>query len=215
MANAVRYWDAMVGVPRVREYVRELAYHRYAHRSRPTLQQIAFRGRDYGVRTAMLEHIACDIDELLEDLSVGNASSWQQFALAFCHAQSGPEDGTVYFAIDQSDPMKPRIELTRRAKLLSQLFRHVRAGSVRLGAESRGDVAAVAFLDPKSRVVVVLHSRRGGSTVIRGLPSGRYAASYATSERTGVDLPDVAVATDSIARARVPAGAVLTLHGRE
>jgi hypothetical protein len=217
MANASTFYDEMIAVPEVRSYLTDLSYHRYQGVSDASLRQIAARQQRDGVRTAMLEHIGSGVDDLWDDLTIANNSSWMQYALAYCGQNDNPTGGGVYYQINQSDPANPKINFTTRARQLRQVFFYVRAGAVRIGAPSSdgAELRAMAFRNANGTYVVIAHARtRGASFTVRGLPAGRYGITYATASEYGVPLPDAVVAPDGTLTTSIPAGGLLTIFAR-
>ena len=215
--NAPRYYDEMMAVPGARGLIDEIAYHRYGGVSDATLRAILLRARRDGAATAMLEHIGSGFDGLYHDLTVANASAWEQFTLAYCGNRDNPENPGVYYHVNQADPAHPRIALTNEAKQLRQVFAYVRPGAVRLGAAASSDVVRpLAFRNANGRLVVVGWTRRPAAFVVRGLPAGTYAINYST--RAGpynVDLPDVTITDGALLPVRIPDAGVITIHGRQ
>lgn len=110
MTKAVDTYDAMVNKPDV------LTYHRYQGVSDSSLQRIGQKPR-----TAMLEHIGGNFDELFDDLTVGNVEAWRQFTWAYCNASG---QGSYLYGHNP-----PAIKyLTRKLK---QVFNYVDIGAVR------------------------------------------------------------------------------------
>jgi hypothetical protein len=212
MAEAVSFFDQIIQVPRVREYLRELAYHRYSAVSSAALHEIATRAVQYGIRTSMLEKLSGGEEELLADLTLGRVSAWQEFALAYCDPN---DDGTAYYRVDLSDPLSPRVILGRRAKYLRQFFRYVRFHAVRVGATSTDpDFAAVAFRNTDGKFVVVVRAPNDIPFLVSGLPAGTYGVTYASGGQAGVNPPDVTIAAGASVTVTVPGGGVATIFGR-
>lgn len=208
MTSAVTFFDAIMQVPRVREYLTDLSYHRYAGVTSAALAAIGDRAAQFGVRTGMLEHIGSDHDDLFDDLTVAGNSSWQQFALAFCVTQ---DDGGVYYMVDTSVPASPVIREGSRTRFLKQYFRHVRLGATRIGAASgNATVKVVAFRNQDARVVVVLRTSGATTVAVRGLPPGTYGAFWTTASQSGT-LPDATLAAQQSWALNLPNG-VTTLY---
>jgi hypothetical protein len=209
MANAVRYFEELSQVPDALRFVSELSYHRYAGVSEANLREIARRAGEAGVKTSMLEHVGGRVEELHEDLTVGNASAWQQYALAGC----GRDDGSMYIRVDASDPAHPKVELTPMARLFSHYFRFVRMGAERIEigpATNRCD--PVAFRNVDGGVAVVMRAR-GGPCAVSGLPVGTYQVVYTTASEFDRRLPDVAVDQPGASvRVTIPSAGVITVH---
>lgn len=210
MAAAVTYFDQLVQVPRVLEYLTDLAYHRYSGVSTATVQTLAARAMQYGLRTAMLEKIGARYGDLHEDLKVGRNSAWQQYAIAGCD----PGDpGGRHYLIDPSTPTNPVITMASRSKFLRQYFLFIRRGAVRIGAET-GDPKfdPLAFRNTDGSVVVVVKAAGAGSFDIQGLPGGTYGLKYAIVGDYDVDLPDVTIAPGESVDASIPAVGVITIY---
>lgn len=207
MRQAVQYFDRIATHPRALEYVTDLAYHRYREVSRESLEQIAERGRRYGIRTAMLEHIGAGYETLHEDLSVGGVSRWQQFALGWPTDES---DGTVYALVTETGEV-PRVTHARETTLLSQYFRTIRAGAVRIGAVSDDPaVDPLAFENPNGSVAVAIKTTGRARVSLRGLPAGTVRAEHMTErarERVRIDARE----TDLGLTVTIPSAGVITL----
>jgi hypothetical protein len=212
MSAAASYFDAMLGVPRVREYLTDLAYHRYSGVSGEVLAGIGQRAIQHGIRTAMLEHIGSGIDALLEDLVSGRASTWQQFTLAFC---AGSDDGAQYYLVDQRNPASPGLVLTERTKYLRHVFFYVRAGAQRIGAVSGVErLVPVAFRNANGKQVVVVHVRSGGDFSVRGLTAGLYGINVSTGGSQWVDGEDQTIVGGGTVNVSMPSEGVVTIFRR-
>jgi Big-like domain-containing protein len=210
MSAAITYFDGLVQIPRVREYLTDFSYHRYAGVSQAAVKAIGDRASQFGVRTGMLEHIGSGYEDLHEDLLIGRNSSWQQFALGYCTG----DDGAQYYTINQSNPAAPVVVEGSRTRFLKQYFRHVRLDAVRIGAASGDDrFSPIAFRNTDGKVVVVIKATAGGSLQIRGLPTGTYGMYYATNAGSGV-LQDGVVSGQGALAVTVPAGGVVTAFRR-
>ncbi|MGQ0650072.1 MAG: hypothetical protein ACT4P7_21185 [Gemmatimonadaceae bacterium] len=215
-ANAALFYDELTMVPGARGLLDEIAYHKYGGLSNASLRAIVLRGRRDGIPTAMLEHIGSGFDGMYEDLTIGNVSVWEQFTLAYCGRRDNAENPGVYYQINESDPARPKVNITNEAKLLRQVFVYVRPGAVRLGAASSDPtLRALAFRNASGRAVVVARSPVQREVAVRGLPAGTYGVNY--SVRTGrynVDLPDVTVEDGKPLRLLIPEDAAITVYGR-
>jgi hypothetical protein len=204
MGAASRFIDGMYDEPGVQPLVSELTYHRYSGVSDANLTALAQRAAVNGTRTAMLEHIGSGVEDLYEDLVVGQASAWQQYALAF----GAGDGGGQYYQIIDGRPV-----MASRTRFLRQYFHYVRLGARRVGAtSSTSDVRVVAFQNPGGRLAVVMHVGTAGAIEIRGLAAGTYGASVTTSTATGKELGDHKVGADGIFRVTTPASGVLTVY---
>jgi len=210
MSSALLFFDQLIVMPRVREYLTDLSYHRYGGVTSAILQSIGDRAVQYGIRTAMLEHIGSGYEDLHADLLQGRNSSWQQFALAYCGSD---DNGGVYYMINQSNPSAPQFTESSRTRFLKQYFRHVRLGAIRVGATS-GDnrFSPLAFRNTDGRYVVVIKSAGGDTLQVRGLPAGTYGIYYAGPSASGVS-PDVTITAQQPLAVTTPNGnGVVTIY---
>lgn len=210
MANAVTYADEIGrnGPPR---FWAQLSYHRYAGVSREALQGIASRAQQWGLQTAMLEHIGSGYEDLHEDLKIGNNSSWSQFIIGF---PGVPDDGSMYYTIDVGNPNAPLVRAASRTPFLRQYIRYIRTGAVRVSATtSEAAFDPVAFLNPDSKPVVVVKAERAGNLAVQGLAAGTYEATYTTSSSAGVRIGSFTVAAGELIRLSMPDRGVLTISG--
>jgi hypothetical protein len=213
MSNAVSWFDDIEAVPGAAGVLREIAYHRYGGVSEANLRAIADRAAQRGIRTAMTELIGADVDDLYDDLTIGNASAWQQYTLAF----PGKDNGGHYFAWQDG-----RAVMGDRTRYLRQYFHYVRRGAVRIGASitdslaARGktDAKATAFVHPTRGQVVVVHTPASGSLEVRGLRTATYAVSITTTDATGRALADAVPDASGSVRVSLPAAGVLTLSAK-
>jgi hypothetical protein len=210
MSTALQYFDALIAIPRVGEYLTDLAYHRYSGVSDATLSAIGARSNQLGIRTSMLEHIGSGHENLHADLTTGRNSAWQKYTLAYCSDNSGS-----YYKIDQTNPASPTLSLRTEARYLRQYFRWVRRGAVRVGALT-GDArfAPVAFRNANGKFVVIVKAAAGGDVQIRHLPAGTYGINYTTGAAFDVDRPDVTIAAGQSVTASIPASGVVTIYQR-
>jgi len=217
MGNSITLYDDMIKVPGVFQYLKELSYHRYQNVSLANLQAIAFRGQRDNVRTAMLEwNQGVSIETLLEDLTVGNVSAWQQFSMAYCDNSTNRDRTGIYYQINQSNPLSPVVTMTNNARDYRQVFDYVRAGAVRIAAVSGNAsvLATVAFRNADGRYVAVVRAQAAAAFAVRGLPAGTYGVNYGVQVPYNVDLPDVVIATGGSATVSIPAKGVITLYQR-
>lgn len=209
MSNAVTYFDQMIAVAGVEDYLKEISYHRYAGVSEASLQAIANRGAQYGMGTAMLEFIGATYNELHQDIKIGNNIAWQQYTLAYCT----DDNGAQYYVINDSDPNNPSVNMGSKTKFLRQYFRYVLPGAVRLGASSNDAIFdPLAFKNQDGRFVVVVKATAGGSFQIQGLPAGRYGIFYTTNSQYNVFLTGVNLQNGQLLSASIPAAGVITVY---
>ena len=217
MGNSVALYDVMIQTPGVFQYLKELSYHRYQNVSLANLQAIAFRGQRDHVRTAMLEwNQGVDIDTLIEDLTIGNVSAWQQFSMAYCSNQTDASPTGIYYQVNQSNPLNPIVTTTFNARDYRQIFNYARPGAVRIGAAS-GNAAAltpVAFRNANGRHVAVIRTQGAASFAVNGLPAGTYGVNFSVHQQYNVNLADVVVTAGGAANVSIPAKGVITLYQR-
>jgi hypothetical protein len=210
MVKAAAYFDDMLAVPGVRDWLTDIAYHRYAGASSGALTNIRERAMAHGLRTGMLEHIGSGYQDLHQDLKEGRNSSWQQFALAFCDL----DRGGAYYVIDQSNPGAPLITMGTRSRYLRHYFSFIRMDAVRVGAtsgDSRFD--PLAFRNTDGKLVVVIRATGSGTAELEGLPSGTYGVFRTTGSLTFASGPDVTV-SGGAASFTMPAAGVMTIMQR-
>ena len=211
---APRYFDEMMKVPGASSVISELAYHRYRDLLPDNaLPAIERRARQFGLRTAMLEHIGGDVSELHADLTIADASAWQQYGIAAELLPQEKDRGAYYYVRDASEGDGSGIRMAERTRGLAQYFRFIRAGAVRIGATtSRAHVLPVAFRNPDGTTVVVAQVKDAANLQVRGLPAGAYGSRYTTDRETGRELPVVRLVPGEALTARVPAPGVITFY---
>ncbi len=212
MDGAISYFDQMMAVPGVASRVGSFAYHRYGTERSSDVATIRARAQAAGLKTAMLEKVDAGIDVLLEDLTVGNVSAWQQWAAASSTRTS--DNGAYYARVDLSNPAKP-VGMAKHSDQLAQVFRFVRRGAVRVEATSNGgDTQSVAFVNRDGRYVVVVRTRGAvGEFGVLGLPAGRYAQRFVSDERRTEAMDPVEIPPNGFVRANVAQAGVLTIYG--
>jgi hypothetical protein len=184
--HALQYFQPIWDQTALRPYIREFSYHRYGgYTGEGVIREIGDTARARHVPTAMLEKIGAGYEELMQDLTVGGVSAWQQYTLAFPERDSGGH----YFVIDPEAPKGRQITLSRSARYLREFFRAARPGAVRVGATTTSSAfRPVAFKNPDGRHAVVVEARRPGEITIQQLPPGNYAVSCWT-EASRLDEP--------------------------
>jgi hypothetical protein len=187
-SSALRYFEPSWEIAALRPYLTEMSYHRYAGATPEAIGAIGDMSRQRGVPTAMLEHIGSSIEALHQDLTVGNVSAWQQFALS----DPGGDTGAHFFMIDPAKPAGERALLSSTGWYLRQYFRAFRPGGVRIGATSSdGAFAPVAVQHPDDRTAVVIKAERAGRVTIEGLAPGTYVTSCWTDRARWDRNPDL------------------------
>ncbi|MBY5956900.1 hypothetical protein KUV50_02055 [Membranicola marinus] len=163
----------------VEKYWSEYSYHAYGGRTEENLIKIADIAARYDVRTAMLEwwNPGNTFFRLHADLTKGNNSAWEfRFSpLAPASTQYGN------FAIDWNGKDDYQIDMRSHTKYISEYFRAIRPGAVRVSAVSDQEVAnPVTFVNPDGRLVLIIAMTQKGKVRVKNLPPGRYAVTYTT-----------------------------------
>jgi hypothetical protein len=214
MAEAIHFFDEMVQVPGVLDYLSEFSYHRYAGVSEANLRTIAKRARQYNIDTAHLEKIGASYQDLHADLKIAENSSWAQYALADVATD---DQGGLYFTIDIADPEMPVVKMASRTKFLRQYFKFIRRGAVRIEAATDNQkFDPVAFVNTNGTTVVVIKvdAYFGGRFSVRGLPARLYGIKYTTANDYDVDLPDVDLTSNEDLTATIPDRGVVTIYAK-
>lgn len=211
MSNAISWFDTIIQTPGAQEYVDELSYHRYSGVSAANVRELANRGAQYGINTAMLEHIWGNYDELHQDLTVGNNAVWQQYTMSW---RDKNDDGTKYLLIDRDNPGAPdAVSLSSTSKFLRQYFKFIRPGAVRIGAVTgNGTFDPVAFVNPDGSQVVVVKASSGGTFSVVGLPAGAYSINFTTDAQFDTALSDITLANGQKLETTIPAKGVITIY---
>jgi len=213
---APSYFDEMISVPGAAKLLTEFSYHRYDTFANDALPEILKRARKLGVPTAMLEHVGGDTAELHTDLTVANASAWQQYGIATELSLKDKDRGAYYYVRDLATRDTPKLKMAERTRGLAQYFRYIRAGAVRIGAtSSSGDVLPVAFRNPGGSAVVVAQAKSPATIRVTGLPAGVYGLRYTTSLETGRELPVARISSGEALAARIPAAGVITFYQKK
>ena len=182
MANAVPYFNGIAAVPGAAGELSDLSYHRYSGVSDENLRAIGARAAQAGVSTGMLEKIGADYHDLAKDLTLANASSWQQYTLAY-EDETGNDNGAQYLIVA---PSGPPIRLASRTRYLRHYFRAARLGAVRIGASTTDDAfSPIAFVNADGRQAVVVQATRAGLVAVAGLEPGRYTVARTVDDRDG------------------------------
>ncbi|MEZ5921056.1 MAG: glycoside hydrolase family 30 beta sandwich domain-containing protein [Parvularculaceae bacterium] len=183
--NAPRFIKGIAGVKGAMQYVAEFSYHRYRHATLKNVEEIAWSGKKYDKPTAMLElwFGRGNSKVLFEDLTAGNVSSFQGRTIFGQFDMSISADGKPHFSI--------RKEVVEN----SQVYRYVRMGAVRIGADSsrRSNALPVAFKNPNGNVVVAVLVAKPSLLIVNNLPAGEYQISYASNGKRVVEPNPVTV----------------------
>ncbi len=214
---APSYFDEVIKVPGAAAIMSELSYHRYDGPSaNRVLPEIARRARKFGLKTAMLEHLRGDAAALYADLTVANASAWQQYAIATKVSSWAEETDGYYYVLEIGGRSGPTVRMAERTRSLAQYFRFVRAGAVRLGTSSNSaDRMPVAFRNADGTHVVIVQAKRPGTITVVGLPAGFYGCRYTTATETARELPAVNIGAGQGLAAGLPAQGVITFYQKK
>jgi hypothetical protein len=159
----------------------------------------------------MLERIDADYEVLHADLATGRVSRWQQYAMAW--PQSIEDDGSVY-ALMSGEPGEERVVYGRRTAMLSQYFRAIRPGAVRIGASSGAEaVEPLAFENPDGSVTVVLKTSGPAEITVQGLPSGAIRGEYMMERDRTRTVVEGVRSENGEAVVAIPGAGVVTLRG--
>ena len=110
-----------------------------------------------------------------------------------------------------TNPKAPTLRMAERSRGLAQYFRYIRLGAIRVEARSsESAVRPTAFKNADGTFVVVLASDDPGTVTVRGLPAGRYLASYTTADETGRELPPLV--SNGTITAKLPAAGIMTIR---
>ncbi len=213
MSNAVTYFDEMIKIPGALARLHTFAYHRYWTENLSDLEAIRSRAQVHGLKTAMLEKVDAGIDALLEDLTVGQVSSWQQWAVA--GNIKNADNGAYYLRVDASTPANPVISMAKHNDQLAQVFLYVRRGAVRIKSQSnKPDQASVAFINPNGTWVVVVRAREADSELtVRGLPGGRYGLRFTSDTHARLDPAPITISQGGLLTTQIPGAGVITIYG--
>ena len=217
MDDSIVYFNEMIGMPGVAQYLTEFSYHRYNGVSDGNLNIIGQFGRQYGVGTAMLERIGSGYEDLHKDLTIANNTSWEQYAMAGCNPN---DNGGKHVMVDITDQMNPGTRLASRSHFLRLYFKWVKPGAVRVGATSEASsLAPIAFINTNGRYTVIVKATGANAFTIGGLPPGTYGIAYATGadDRTPNDtgdLPDVQLGPGQALSTSIGGRGIITIYGK-
>ncbi len=213
MFNSLAYFDQMIQIPGVAQFVSELSYHRYAGATNTALQGFASRGTQYKIETSHLELIGANQNDLHSDLTIANNSSWQQFTMAF--PLGGNDDGSAYYDVNDSNPNSPTLIMGSRTKLLRQYFKFIRSGALRIKATSNSDSFDPAvFVNTDGKFVAVVKTFAAGNLSLQGLPAGTYGVKYSTPSQYDVDATDITIGAGQSLNTSIPDDGVITVYGK-
>ena len=213
MFNSLTYFDQLIQISGVTQFISEVSYHRYAGATDTALQGFASRGAQYKIDTSHLELIGGNQNDLHDDLTKANNSSWQQFALAF--PLGGSDDGSAYYDVNDSNPNNPTLTMGSRTKLLRQYFKFIRSGAIRIKATTTNDTFNPAvFVNNDGKFVAVVKTFAGGNITLQGLPAGTYGVKYSTPSQYDIDAADATIASGQTLNTSIPRDGVITVYGK-
>ena len=184
----------------------QVGYHRYGGATDDNLEALGTLAASRGISTAMTEHIGSGYEDLIKDVTLGRAASWEQFTLAYPE----PDNGAHYYPVEGST-----VSTGALMKYLRHYFRHVRRGAVRVDATSAtSSVVPLAFRNVNGRVAVIMKCDSPGTITVGGLPPGRYGVGFESEGTSDGTLPDVTVGSDGVATLQVQGRGVVALHAR-
>lgn len=189
--NALRYFDSIIEMPGVRDRLSTLTYHRYGGDWKWNVKGIGERAERYNLSSGMSERLGAGVSMLLEDLTLGRVSFWQQWSIA----ELDRDRGYSYLNVSLRDPENPKVELSSRSRVLQQYFRYVRLGAVRIGASSNASksFAPVAFVNPSGQLAVIVKNDSEAPFSIKGLPAGAYRVSYSGPSANHASRPPITI----------------------
>ncbi|HMN11164.1 MAG TPA: hypothetical protein PKD55_02420 [Bellilinea sp.] len=189
-------------------YVTEISYHRYGSPSLAHIQSFASQADALGIGAAMTEFIGADIDALIEDLTEGKNTTWEQFAVI----NTTPDSGGTLIIIDDTLPASPVVSHASRTRLLRQVFHYAHPGSVRgVASATTVDLKPVAFVTEHGQVVAAVRATGEKDFWISGLPDGTYRLEYATTGGP-VSAGSAVVSGGNKIATYIPAAGVLTVY---
>lgn len=213
MFNSLTFFDQLIQIPGVTQFISEVSYHRYAGANDNALQGFASRAAQYKIDSAHLELIGANQNDLHDDLTKANNSSWQQFALAF--PLGGNDDGSAYYDVNDSNPNNPTLTMGSRTKLLRQYFKFVRSGAIRIKATTTNETFdAATFVNTDGKFVAVVRAFAGGNITLQGLPAGTYGVKYTTPSQYNIDAADITINSGQPLTTSIPRDGVITVYGK-
>lgn len=204
--NLLPLTSAVLAVPGASPMIRELTYHRYGTPAAGELAMLWTQAQALHVETAMLEEIGATQNELYDDLTQANNSSWQRFTLSYPGTGAGA--GTYYI----TDTTAGTYVMSTGTPYLRQYMRTIRPGMVRLDASStNAAIRPVVFRAPSGRTVVVANVASAATLRVGGLPAGTYQVTFATATQPTGTAPAVTIRAGEVLVVSMPAAGVIAL----
>jgi hypothetical protein len=198
------YVDDMLSVPGASDLVSMISFHTYDSPGDATRAEIWRRARRLGASTGMLEHFPSTADEIQRDLTVANVSRWQPYGIANLDEPARNAQGAYLLVVDPTGPQGKAVRPSPSTGALSQYFRNVRRGAIRIAARSdNSSKPATAFINRNGSHVVIIAAQGAGEIRISGLPKGAYDISFAPEGGEPAPLLRTSV-SDRLLVARIP-----------
>jgi len=204
-ATALNFSQTLLASPAA-ALIDQIGWHRYDGPNNSIVQTLGNMAAARGITTAMTEHIGSGYENLITDLTLGRASTWEQFVLAYPTSDNGAQ----YYTVQGST-----VTTASRTKFLRHYFRHVRRGAVRVDATSSlSSIVPVAFRNTNGLVTVVMKYNSAGTITVGGLPAGRYGVGFESETTSDGTLPDITVGSNGVATLSLQSRGVVVLYGR-
>ena len=199
MTNAVKYFDDLIKVNGVLDFLDEISYHRYGGVSLQSLKALADRALKYNKKTSMLEwwFDNANYKILHEDITVGNASSFQQATI------SG------YFDIDESKPENPKIKIKDITQYNRIYYVAIKPDAIRTGASSSNQkISPVAAKNADGSFAVILKSDIDTVINLRNIPNGNYSVIVTNDKQKFRQTDQLEIKNNSLSNYKIIKGLV-------
>lgn len=179
------YLKKFVEVPRILEYWTEFSYHLYTGRTGENYLKVAEIGKQYNVRTSMLEwwSLGHNYNEIHKSLKLANNSAYQ-----YMSSISAPIEGSDHYAYIGTEFISPdnyNIDLKIRTKYASQYIKNIRPGDERVGVTSDdGNVDPIAFVNNSGNVNIISIVKNKSQLEFKNLAPGEYKVLLTTGNGT-------------------------------
>lgn len=173
------YLNQFLSVPRVLEYWKEFSYHLYTGRTDENFMKVADLGKQFNVRTSMIEYwsLGHKYDLIHKSLKLANNSAYQY--LSSIAAPSQNSDHYSYNHVNFSSPDDYNITIKTRTKYAAQYIKNIRPGDTRIEATSTDvDVDPLAFIKPDGRVLLITMCSKNTKISFKNLDPGVYKVHF-------------------------------------
>lgn len=173
------YLSQFLNVPKVLEYWKEFSYHLYTGRTDENFRKVAEVGKQYNVRTSMIEYWTTGhkYDLIHKSLKLANNSAYQY--LSSIAAPSPNSDHYSYNHVDFNSPEDYNITIKTRTKFASQYIKNIRPGDVRVEATSNDvDVDPLAFIKPDGKILLISMCSKNTPINFINLEPGNYKVHF-------------------------------------